>query len=364
MEAIAPWNPLEEWKHTDIDWVRVDISKKDLLRFTKRSYVKGFIHAVGFLAIVAATGGFSWWAFMHKHWILLVIGLYLHGTVYAHFGDAIHEVDHGTVFPGKSLNRFFVVLYGFLYWPWNPALYRISHLNYHHRYTLHQGSDGEDTPNYVECKWRNIYDLFFNVLHWKSLFQNLARLFTLKPTSRGWRGRGYQLDNWEQFILQRASKKDRRAVRNHTVFALVSHVLLVTLCIVLHTSGIVPGLWFLPVLITLAPFYGPLFHGFLCSTHQHAACEPNHPDFRVSCGSAKLDPLSSFLYWHMEYHIEHHMFAAIPCYNLKAFHQFVEDQMPPLKGSLPRLKGLHHRCQEKYGSWQYWRDTIGRWKGL
>jgi len=119
--------------------VRVNISKEDLLRFTERSYAKGLFQAVGFLAIVATTGGFSWWAFMH--------------------------------------------------------------------YTLHHGSDGEDTPNYVEFKWRNFYDLFLNVLHWKSLFQNLARLFTLKPTSRGWRGRSYQLDTWERFILQRANEK-------------------------------------------------------------------------------------------------------------------------------------------------------------
>jgi len=364
MNAVATWNPLEEWTHRDIDWVRVDISKADLLRFTQRSTIKGFAHAIGFLAIVAATGGLAWWALMTRHWIVLAVALYLHGTVYRHFGDAIHEVDHGTVFPGKTLNRFFATVFGWLYWPWNPHLYRISHLNYHHRYTLHQGSDGEDTPNYVEFKWNSIYFLFLKVLQVRSLFTNLTRLFTLKPTSIGWRGRGYQLDTWEQFILQRASEKDRKAVHRFAVFALISHVLFVAACLYLGLSGIVPGLWFLPVLITFAPFYGPFFHGTLCSAHQHAACEPNHPDFRVSCGSARLDPLSSFLYWHMEYHIEHHMFAAIPCYNLKAFRAFVEDQMPPMRFSIPRLRWLHEVCMTKYGSWQYWRDHFGRWKGF
>ncbi|MFU8781400.1 MAG: hypothetical protein ACNA71_10320, partial [Kiritimatiellia bacterium] len=109
METVAPWNPLEEWKHTDVDWVRVDISKEDLLRFTQRSYTKGLFQTIGFLAIMAATGAFSWWAFANERWILMVIGLYFHGTVYKHFGDGIHELDHGTVFPGKvstaSLSR-------------------------------------------------------------------------------------------------------------------------------------------------------------------------------------------------------------------------------------------------------------------
>lgn len=362
MAGVAAWNPFEEWKHREINWVRVDISKEDLLRFTKRSNAKGLFQALGFLAIVAATGGLAWWAFMGQQWVLMVLALYLHGVVYGHFGDAIHELDHGTVFSSKWMNRFFLTLYGWLDWPWNPHLYRISHLNYHHRYTLHQGSDGEDTPDYVEFKWRNVYDLFLNVLHWRMLFINLFRLFTLKPTS--WRGRAYQPDLWEQFIMQRASDKDRKAVHDFAVFSLVSHVLFVAACLYLGISGTVPGLWFLPVLITFAPFYGPSFHGALCSTHQHAACEANHPDFRISCGSARLDPLSSFLYWHMEYHIEHHMFAGIPCYNLKAFRAFVEDQMPPMRYSIPRLRWLHEVCKTKYGSWQYWRDNFGRWKGI
>lgn len=42
-------------------------------------------------------------------------------------------------------------------------MYRLSHQGYHHRYTLHQGTDGEDTPNYVEFSPRLIRDLFLRV---------------------------------------------------------------------------------------------------------------------------------------------------------------------------------------------------------
>ena len=27
-----------------------------------------------------------------------------------------------------------------------------------------------------------------------------------------------------------------------------------------------------------------------------------------------------FWYWHMNFHIEHHMYAAVPCYNLEKLH--------------------------------------------
>ena len=31
----------------------------------------------------------------------------------------------------------------------------------------------------------------------------------------------------------------------------------------------------------------------------------------------KLDPISTFLYWRMNWHTEHHMYAGVPCYNLR-----------------------------------------------
>lgn len=363
MSEVKTWNPLTDWKHTDIHWVRVNISHEDLRRFTTRSNWKGAFLTLGFLLILVGTGTVAWWALALKHWILLAVALYLHGLVYAHFGDALHELTHNTVFASKMLNNIAIVVYGWLFWTWNPHFYRISHQGYHHRYTLHQGSDGEDAPNYMEFTPLAVAKLFLPIFQIKPMFRSLARLFTLKPTSMGWRGRGYRLDTWEQFVLQKASPVDRQKVYRFAWFLLISHVLFVTACIVLGLT-LVPGLWFLPVLITFAPFYHPSFHGALCGTHQHTACEANNPDFRISCGSALLDPVSSFLYWHMEYHIEHHMFAAIPCYNLKAFRSFVAEQMPPLQPSLPRLRMLQKQCKVKYGNWQYWRDHFGIYKGL
>ena len=354
---IATWNPLTDWKDTHIDWVKVTISPADLRCFTRRSDLKGLGQSLGFLLLLAVTGSLAYFAFSRSHWFLLAFALYVHGTFYSRFGDALHELSHNTVFATHALNVGMTALYGWLFWPWNPHLYRLSHQGYHHRYTLHQGSDGEDTPGYVHLNVSLVRDLFLRVIQIKALVQNLTRLFTLKPTSKGWRGRGYPLDTWEQFVLRNASDKNRRQVYRFGLFCLVSHVLFVALCI--HA-----GLWLLPVLVTFAPFYGAGFLGFVAGVHQHAACEPNCPDFRTSCGDAILDPFSSFLYWHMEFHIEHHMFAAIPCYNLKRFSLFVADQLPPKEHALPRLFKLHKICQQKYGSWSYWRDHFGRYKGF
>ncbi|NQU40488.1 MAG: fatty acid desaturase, partial [Lentisphaerae bacterium] len=172
-----------------------------------------------------------------------------------------------------------------------------------------------------------------------------------------WRGRSYALDTWEQFVLQQATPKEKLQINRMTWACLIGHVLFVAICIA-------TGFWFLSILITFAPFYGASFIGFGASVHQHANCEANDPDFRLSCGDAILDPLSSFLYWRMEYHIEHHMFTGIPCYNLKKFSEFVADQLPPKEWAIPRILKLNRVSKEMYGSWQYWRDHFGIYKGL
>ena len=60
----------------------------------------------------------------------------------------------------------------------------------------------------------------------------------------------------------------------------------------------------------------------------------NSKDHRLSTRDVYLNPVFSFLYWHMEYHIEHHMFPMVPSYNLKKLHKLIKDQLPPTKKNL------------------------------
>jgi len=356
METTSQWNPLTEWRHTDIPWIKVKISKEDLGRFTKRSNAKGLLQALGFLLLIGATGALSYYTFSHKLWVLLAVCLYVHGTFYSFFNAALHELSHNTVFASRALNLGATALFGWLYWPMNPHFYRLSHQKYHHRYTLYQGSDGEDTPNYVALKPLFVFGLFAYLIQPKAFVQCIWRLLTLSPVSKGWRGRGFAFDTWEQFIWKHASATEKRQVRRLGAACLIGHAIFVA-------ASISFGFWFLAVLVTLAPFYGAGFLSYAAGIHQHAACEANNPDFRISCGDAVLDPVSSLLYWRMEFHIEHHMFAAIPCYNLKRFSRFVADQLPPKKRALPRLLDLDRASQEKYGSYKAWRDGYGKYKG-
>ena len=61
---------------------------------------------------------------------------------------------------------------------------------------------------------------------------------------------------------------------------------------------------------------------------QHCGLKENDTDFRKSTRSIVLNPVLEFLYWRMNWHTEHHMFAGVPCYNLKKLHNMVRDDMP------------------------------------
>ena len=87
------------------------------------------------------------------------------------------------------------------------------------------------------------------------------------------------------------------------------------------------GWWMLPVLITLAPFYGGLLL-FLCNNTQHVGLQDEVEDFRLCTRTIYLNPLVQFLYWHMNYHIEHHMYAGVPCYKLARLHGAINHELP------------------------------------
>jgi fatty acid desaturase len=88
------------------------------------------------------------------------------------------------------------------------------------------------------------------------------------------------------------------------------------------------GWYLVPVLLSLGPFYnGWLF--FLCNATQHVGLQPHQPDFRRNSRTFYLHPLLRFCYWNMNYHIEHHMYAAVPFYNLPALHEAIKHDLPP-----------------------------------
>ena len=57
---------------------------------------------------------------------------------------------------------------------------------------------------------------------------------------------------------------------------------------------------------------------------QHAGLAENVLDHRLNCRTITMNPIHRFLYWNMNYHLEHHMFPLVPYHQLPRLHAIVK----------------------------------------
>jgi fatty acid desaturase len=291
-----------------INWYRSPIDRDTLARLNQRSDARGLMQTLGHLGILVVTGGVAWYASAQWGLWATLLALFLHGTVYAFLLNGFHELCHGTVFKTKWLNTAALNVVSFL-GGFNPVFFWTSHQE-HHKYTLHPPDDLEVVLP-VELSWAAfLKSAVFNP--WKFV----QRIGSWVRFSQG------RLEGqWEHHLFPDSEPERKRRLVTWARVLLFGHGALWVVSLLL-------GWWMLPILVTLAPFYGGWLL-YLCNNTQHAGLQDYAPDFRLCTRTILLNPAVRFLYWHMNYHIEHHMFAAVPCYNLHRLHLAIRDDLPP-----------------------------------
>ena len=68
-------------------------------------------------------------------------------------------------------------------------------------------------------------------------------------------------------------------------------------------------IWALPRL------YGA-WHHVLTGLTQHVGLAEDVLDHRLNCRTVYMNPFCRFIYWNMNYHVEHHMFPMVPYHAL------------------------------------------------
>jgi Na(+)-translocating NADH:ubiquinone oxidoreductase F subunit len=68
---------------------------------------------------------------------------------------------------------------------------------------------------------------------------------------------------------------------------------------------------------------------------QHAGLAENVLDHRLNCRTVYMNLVNRYLYWNMNYHVEHHMFPLVPYHALPALHAAVKNDCPTPYTSIP-----------------------------
>jgi fatty acid desaturase len=297
-----------EQRKLRVPWYRSPVSREQLSALNQRSDFKGFAQTAGYLGLLAVTGSAAYFSAGRLRWPIVVLLFLFHGMCWQFLINGFHELVHDSVFKTRFFNAFFLRIFSFLGW-YNHHQFWASHTE-HHKYTLHPPDDLEVVLPQKFTLWGFLQSAVINpLLLWYTLYNTTRLAF------------GKLKGPWENALFPESEPKARRRLFNWARLLLVGHGAIVVVSVVMHW-------WLLPVVITLAPFYGGGLH-YLCNNSQHVGLQDNVPDFRLCCRTITLNPFFRFLYWHMNYHTEHHMYAAVPCYNLARLHAIIKPDLPP-----------------------------------
>ena len=304
-------------KELRIKWYRCPIDPTVLRELSKPSDLQGFQMALGHLGLCLLTGALSFYFAVEQLWLGFLLTIFLHGTVGTFFSAPHHELCHGTVFKTKRFNEIFLRIFSTLGLQ-NFHIYKMSH-SYHHRFTLHRIADKEVVlPKTPSLRFLYLLQLFtFNItggFESRGLFPTMRGLFRVAADRMEQPYNEWGAELYAEFPEERlkAVHWARYLIAVHLSFALFAVLI---------------GYPILILIVSLHPFIGNWLRYFV-GAPMHCGLRSDVSDFRKCVRTITLDPISEFLYWHMNWHLEHHMFAAVPCYNLKKLYEAVAEDMP------------------------------------
>jgi fatty acid desaturase len=304
-----------------LDWYRTPIDRDTLGELTRRSDGRGLSQCLLQLGMAVATAAGAWYSWHHFHWSVFLVVLFVHGTMMQFLGvtAACHELLHGTPFKNRRLSEFFYKLFSFISWS-NPVWFRASHME-HHKFTTHSVLDQEvELPLF--CKFRDVLKsiLFAPAFWWQPPMRHLQHSM------------GTLTSQWDERLFPEADLDKRLSMFRWARIIVYGHVVLAAICIWF-------GEWIL-IPIALFPSYGGTLANLYAGA-QHIGLQSNVTDFRCCCRTMVLSRFEAFLYWQMNYHIEHHMYPAVPFYNVPKLHKLVQADGGP---------------EPNHGVWDAWRE--------
>ncbi|HTV42269.1 MAG TPA: NADH:ubiquinone reductase (Na(+)-transporting) subunit F [Candidatus Sulfotelmatobacter sp.] len=250
----------------------------------------------------------SWWA---------VVPFMIYGVLYASTSDSRwHEAGHGTAFKTDWLNNALYEIASFMVMR-ESTIWRWSHTR-HHSDTIIVGRDPEISVPRPPSRTMFIIN-FFALPSFPKFFGGVFRHSIGRISAE------------EKTFLPESEY--RKVILRARIYLLIY---LGVVGLAIWQRSLLPLMF-----IGLPTLYGSWLMPIYYYT-QHAGLAENVLDHRLNCRTVYMNPVNRYLYWNMNYHVEHHMFPLVPYHNLPRLHEVVKPDMPPPYTSI----------------WNAWREIV------
>jgi fatty acid desaturase len=282
-----------QWYHTEVPRKVM----KDLMQRTDQPALRDTAILAGVMLLCAGAGIALWptlWSV--PFWLV-------YGVLYGSASDSRwHEASHGTAFKTPWMNDALYQVASFMIVR-NPVAWRWSHAR-HHTDTYIVGRDPE-----------------IAIMRPPAFLRLLANCLGLVD---GWNG-------WARMLLNASGRIHSEEATFIPVSEHAGVIRIARIWVMIYAATLGLALWLgsiLPfMLIGLPRLYGA-WHHIMTGLLQHGGLADNVTDHRLNSRTVYMNPLSRFIYWNMNYHVEHHMFPMVPYHRLPSLHALIRDDLP------------------------------------
>jgi fatty acid desaturase len=287
-----------QWYKTEIPRARM----KELMQRSDGPATRDTILWFGLMAITAAAGVYFWGSWACVPFFLI------YGVLYGSGADSRwHECGHGTAFKTQWKNDAVYQIACFMIMR-NPAVWKWSHSR-HHTDTIIVGRD----PEIVAMRPPDLIKLGLNAFGILDVFDAMRDM--LRHSA------GIINGSEKDFIPEAEQPKVFFVARIWAV------IYAATLALAIYMHSILPFM-----IIGLPRMHG-CWHMLMCGLTQHIGLAEDVLDHRLNARTAYINPFSRFVYWNMNYHVEHHMFPMVPYHRLPELHEVMKpDCAKPYNG--------------------------------
>ncbi len=284
----------------EADWYQTPVSRSALRALLERRDGPALRDTLLWFALIFASAGLTvlcWGA-----WYAAIPYL-VYAVLYASSSDSRwHEAGHGTAFRTDWMNNALYEVASFMVMR-ESTVWRWSHTR-HHSDTIIVGRDPEiAVPR--PPRLAVIAGSFFNLNVYPRYFRQIVR-----------------------HALGRMSAEERTYIPE-SEFPRIYRKARISVAVYAGVLALALGLRsILPLLFIGLP---NLFGSWLMVVYgltQHAGLAENVLDHRLNCRTVEMNGLHRYLYWNMNYHLEHHMFPLVPYHALPELHALIKHDLP------------------------------------